>query len=213
MFLPLVLLIYGYANFRGQKPSAFFKDIYSKLYNYIPALLMGISYMLLNYFRFKNPFEFGHNYLPEFVNSEKGQFSTDYIMGNLRQMFALPKMGEDGKLFVDPFGNFSLLLASLIIPVTFTVWILVSVKVKEVRIIGIVTFVLAAGYIVFMSAHKTIGGFQFGCRYSIEIIPWIYLLLCKCLEKKPNLSKYMIPLALLNLIINVLGTVIVYNGY
>ena len=44
----------------------------------VPALL-AISYMALNDARFGNPFEFGHNYLPEFQRAEKGQFSLEYL--------------------------------------------------------------------------------------------------------------------------------------
>ena len=47
--------------------------------------------MALNAARFGNPMEFGHNYLPEFVRAEKGQFSLSYAMGHLKQLLRLPK--------------------------------------------------------------------------------------------------------------------------
>ena len=40
----------------------------------IPAMIIAIMYMYYNYIRFGNIFEFGHNYLPEFLEAEYKEF-------------------------------------------------------------------------------------------------------------------------------------------
>jgi hypothetical protein len=41
-----------------------------------------------NIVRFDNLFEFGHNYLPEFLNTP--QFSLEYVPGNFLEILKLP---------------------------------------------------------------------------------------------------------------------------
>ena len=45
--------------------------------------VIALSYMILNFARFGNITEFGHNYLPEFTRSELGQFNIGYMAENL----------------------------------------------------------------------------------------------------------------------------------
>ena len=71
-----------------------------RIHRFIPALLLGISYMVLNALRFDNPFEFGHNYLPEFLEAENGQFSITYLKDNLPRLFELPAFDPDTKKLV-----------------------------------------------------------------------------------------------------------------
>ena len=53
----------------------------------IGPVAIAVSYMLLNYFRFGNILEFGHNYLPEFMEqSEHGQFSVHYMVNNFKNI-------------------------------------------------------------------------------------------------------------------------------
>ena len=49
--------------------------------------------MGLNYARFDNPFQFGHDYLPEFaVEKENGQFSPAYLAENWAKLWRLPAL-------------------------------------------------------------------------------------------------------------------------
>lgn len=53
--------------------------------------VIALSYMILNFARFGNITEFGHNYLPEFTRSELGQFNIGYMAENLKNMFSVPQ--------------------------------------------------------------------------------------------------------------------------
>ncbi len=50
--------------------------------------------MALNYARFGNITEFGHNYLPEFTRTTTGQFNLSYLKENLMHYLRLPATGE-----------------------------------------------------------------------------------------------------------------------
>ena len=52
--------------------------------------------MALNYARFGNITEFGHNYLPEFTRTTTGQFNLSYLKENLMHYLRLPAAGENG---------------------------------------------------------------------------------------------------------------------
>lgn len=52
----------------------------------LPAVVMAACMMAYNFARFGSVTEFGHNYLPEFVRAENGQFSLTYLVPNLLQL-------------------------------------------------------------------------------------------------------------------------------
>ena len=75
-----------------------------KGYRLIPACMIIGFYLMLNAARFDNPFEFGHNHLPEFVRSTEGQFSLNYATKNFNQLFRLTQTGgEHGMLIYDTY--------------------------------------------------------------------------------------------------------------
>lgn len=136
----------------------------------LPALI-AVAYCAYNYVRFGNLFEFGHNYLPEFTNSEKGQFSFSYVMQNLRNVLRLPNFSEK-----PPFptaGGFAFWMTNLLY-VPFTLgWTLTLVKRKWDT--AMTLFVLtAAAHFLLLLLHKSFGGVQFGTRYLCDLLPGLF---------------------------------------
>ena len=81
-----------------------------------PGILVGLCiaacYAAYNYARFGNPFEFGHNYLPEFTRAQSGQFSISHVAGNIRTfVFGLPFSLQNGQWTLNRFG-FSMFLCN-----------------------------------------------------------------------------------------------------
>ena len=64
-----------YLLYQAYKPDTLTNMIKKHILSVIPACGIAVSYMILNYMRFGSIFEFGHNYLPEFMRVETGQFS------------------------------------------------------------------------------------------------------------------------------------------
>lgn len=212
LFLPLLLLIL-YQNERRKEPQKkWYWLILDRAYWGLPALLVAGSYLGLNYARFGNVTEFGHNYLPEFVYEHK-QFSTEYLVKNFAMLTHLPEFDDAGKLIVDHFGNLNFLWVNPPILVACVLLIVALIyREKDALTVGMLTVILSAAYLVVTMMHATMGGWHFGNRYSNDILPWMYLPLVMVLAKHPHLVKYQVPFAIWGLLFNVVGTIMVYNG-
>ncbi len=212
-FLPVVLLIL-YIVEKKKSPELSGKKIVSnKIYWGIPASCVALTYMVLNYLRFGSIIEFGHNYLPEFIRAEHGQFSVKYMSENLKSLLHFFQFDESGKIVIDHFGNLSFMLASPCV-IFAILTLLACILKKEYRIVifqsGIIACAIA--YLAVTIMHKTMGGWHFGNRYANDILPWIYLATVLGLSRVEKLGKYQIPIAVFGLCLNAIGNVVVYNG-
>lgn len=212
-FLPVVLLIL-YIVEKKKSPELSGKKIVSnKIYWGIPAGCVALTYMVLNYLRFGSIIEFGHNYLPEFIRAEHGQFSVKYMSENLKSLLHFFQFDESGKIVIDHFGNLSFMLVSPCV-IFAILTLLACILKKEYRIVifqsGIIACAIA--YLAVTIMHKTMGGWHFGNRYANDILPWIYLATVLGLSRVEKLGKYQIPIAVFGLCLNAIGNVVVYNG-
>lgn len=214
VFLP-VLLYWIYRAQKEREPElSVGKMIRQNIWCVVPAAVIGFSYMVLNYARFGNIMEFGHNYLPEFVRSEKGQFSVSYIADNLRTLFALPEFAEDGKMVINTMGNLSVMIVSPIVAIVILLMIITLLKKeKKEAVSAILVLVFSCVYMLIVVMHKTMGGWHFGNRYSNDILPWIYAATLIMFRKHPEWMKYQIPCFIFSFCLNVTGTIAVYNGW
>lgn len=157
--------------------------ILHKSYRLIPAILLAVSYMLLNYLRFANPLEFGHNYLPEFTRSDHGQFSLQYLKANLYSLVRLPQFDpETWKLTFPRFDgmNIFIVFPIIIVYVIYLFYTLVKKMSRQEKLLHnpllfILPFLLL--HILCLCLHKTMGGAHFGHRYIVDLTPAIYLAL------------------------------------
>ncbi len=212
-FLPVVLLIL-YIVEKKKSPELSGKKIVSnKIYWGIPAGCVALTYMVLNYLRFGSIIEFGHNYLPEFIRAEHGQFSVKYMSENLKSLLHFFQFDESGKIVIDHFGNLSFMLVSPCV-IFAILTLLACILKKEYRIVifqsGIIACAIA--YLAVTIMHKTMGGWHFGNRYANDILPWIYLATVLGLSRVEKLGKYQIPIAVFGLCLNAIGNVVVCNG-
>lgn len=214
IFVP-VLLIILYKNERRIRPECSRLHIVISRWKWaIPAFVIAISYMILNYARFGNIMEFGHNYLPEFVRAEYGQFHVHYMKDNLRNLFHMPEILEDGRMILSNMGYTSMLIVSPIY-IIFFIYIFYMLIKKEYKrcleMIGIL--VLSVIYMLIIVMHKTMGGWHFGNRYSNDILPWVFLGTTIASGKYGGLVKWQIPALIWGICLNVVGSVAVYNGW
>lgn len=154
----------------------------------LPGLIAGLCvaavYGWYNYIRFGNPFEFGHNYLPEFMRAEHGQLSPAYLWENLKiLLFRLPFSLVDGELHFNAFG-FSMFLSCPVF-ICNLVWVIQDVIRGRFRREKAVIVLMGTLNVVLLCMHRTLGGYQFGARYTIELLP---LALCYLLLS-PNRKK------------------------
>lgn len=141
----------------------------------LPGIACGLAiacvYAWYNYIRFGNPLEFGHNYLPEFTRVETGQFSLAYLGKNIRKfLFGWPLLWENGQLVIEKFG-FSMFLCNPVL-LCLPVWFAADLLRKALDRNRIAVFLLCAVHLFCLLLHKSFGGFQFGARYTLELIPY-----------------------------------------
>lgn len=149
------------------------------------GLLVAAAYGAYNYVRFGNPFEFGHNYLPEFMRSEHGQLSVHYLGKNLVDfLFGPPVRLGDAGPELQKFG-FSMFLSSPIF-ICNLVWLAEDLVKRRMNWEKALLVALGALNVVLLCMHRTLGGFQFGMRYAMELAPFclIYLLLSEQREMR-----------------------------
>ncbi|MBE5039181.1 hypothetical protein [Ructibacterium gallinarum] len=205
VYLPLVLyLLFVTCRQNG----GFFSCLRRFWWYLLPPLLVGGFLMLLNYLRFDNVFEFGHNYLPEFSEeSPNGQFYLGYIPQNLKQMFRLPQL-ENGRLVFPIFNGAALWLFSpIFLPwLVFGIWAAVKHPKQKITWLCLLLPVL---HLLLLCAHKTLGGWQFGNRYTVDLLPCIFFAVVywqKNRDPKPD-SWYLFPLLFWGMGMNLVGTI------
>lgn len=200
IYLPLLLILLIDSDSKAD-----FKKI--ACWFIIPAIT-AVLYMGYNYLRFDSVFEFGHNYLPEFLEAKDGQFNLSYIPGNLVSLLRLPKVGENGALIFPQFEGMSVFLCFPIIIIS----LLYSFQsLKNPKIIA--GLCLAALQILMITSHKTMGGYHFGNRYFIDVMPFFFYIFTM---SEPNIRyKFCfltVPLFMLGAGLNIVGVISILSN-
>lgn len=149
----------------------------------IPAALLAGSFLLLNFMRFGNPLEFGHNYLPEFMEAEHGQFSLTYLGENIKSLFRLPEWDPEAERLVFP--QFNGVNIFLVFPLfILCLWAAAEKALRLSRGGGnalkkgmrndLMAFSLIVLHIFLLCCHRTMGGAHFGHRYIADVTPMAF---------------------------------------
>ncbi len=136
--------------------------------------LVALALGWYNWMRFGSPLEFGHNYLPEFMRAENGQFSLAYLWPNLKNLLRPVTLTETLDLSFPVFNGFLPLLADPIL----LLWCAAMVRAAKKGSLSWRDGVLAACWlasVVFLCLHRTLGGWQFGARYLVDTLPFVLL--------------------------------------
>ena len=147
------------------------------------GLLVAFGIGAYNFARFGNPLEFGHNYLPEFSFQGGIQFSISHVGNHLKTfLWGTPVSWENGAAQIPKFG-YSMLLAcpTLLLMLIQGVIDLIKKQASAEKAVVVFTCLLHAFFLMF---HRTMGGFQLGARYAVDLIPYTFLFLLLTPEKK-----------------------------
>ena len=146
---------------------------------------------VFNYVRFGDPLEFGHSYLPEFSTQGGTQFSLSHIGGNISSfILRLPFRFEDGSVVMEKFG-FSAFIACPALTLT-VIWIvrdLVKKTFSAEKAVIAAVFVL---HFMLLLMHRTFGGFQYGARYCVDLMPYAFFYRL-CDLRKPSRTEFILP--------------------
>lgn len=209
LYLPALLYLIYNAH-KAVNPEDKIIDIIKKRYlALVPMAIIALSYMILNFARFGHITEFGHNYLPEFTNSELGQFNLSYIKENIGSVFRLPSVNSSGVWEYPQFNGMCIFLISPIV-ISYIVYTVKSFALKQETDKKLIFIIIAIVIleILCITSHKTMGGSHFGNRYMNDILPAI--LLGTALLKPSSENKYFkfnYILFLIGITLNIVGTV------
>ncbi|MBC5581233.1 hypothetical protein H8S23_06905 [Anaerofilum sp. BX8] len=208
LYLPLALLLFRLQDRREGRAAGW--TLKSALAGLAAAALVAAGLMALNVLRFGDPFEFGHAYLPEFQRSERGQFSLSYLPGNLLALLRPVTLTADLALDFPRFDGFLFFLSN---PV-FLAWSARLVRgwreKEDGRIAGLLTggaFLLG---LLLLCAHRTTGGWQFGARYTVDLLPAALLYFCAVPQAPPR--RWERACCLLGVLFNAFGAVYMLIG-
>lgn len=206
-YIPLILML------GTEKASV--KTWMRKGYRLIPACMIIGFYLMLNAARFDNPFEFGHTHLPEFVRSTEGQFSLNYATKNFNQLFRLPQTGgEHGMLIYDTYDCMAFWLIDPIIVSFMVTWLYaLTRKRKACGLNLIIVPATTCVHLMIVCCHKTMGGYQFGNRYIVDMLPYVFYGLITYKQGVGKAEWLNNPLFALGFSINLIGTVSTYNHW
>jgi lipid-A-disaccharide synthase-like uncharacterized protein len=203
LYFPIYLYILS-ENLKRRNEIKTVKDLLKFLPYAVPPLIIFCVYGWYNWIRFGNPLEFGHSYLPEFMRAEYGQFSFNYISNNLSNIFRLPSLiPGTTRLTVPRHDGFLFLLANPIF-IPFLVRLFKSVINRKITFYDLVIPVLMVMHIVLFLCHRTLGGWQFGIRYFVDFLPYIFFYIY---QKQTKFYPYEVALLAFGVILNIYGTV------
>ncbi len=212
-FSAIYMVMFFIYYIRRDKDKKIFKRIIDNIKPVIPAIIVAIIYMAYNYIRFDNPLEFGHNYLPEFINAKYGQFSIHYLLPNLKiLLFNQIHVWKDLKLGYDIPFNF--IIANPVIILYTYRSIKNIIKTKTINILRAMIFISIFINIIAICMHRTLGAWQFGARYTCDILPFIFLAIInyKGNKNKPiKLDKFEISCIIFGIMLNIFGVIIMYK--
>lgn len=211
IYLPILL----YLLYRSEKERFPDRNVWQILrinwYICIAPCVIALIYMVLNYARFGSITEFGHNYLPEFQQAPLGQFHLSYIKENFPLLWKLPRAEEHIVQFPKFNGTAFYLVSPIFI--SYAVYFIYAAVKKRLSWKDAVIPCLILIQFLFITAHKTMGGYHFGNRYTNYALPMLFIALLFLMPEKDKLEKYQYPLCILGLAINIAGTIAVYNNW
>lgn len=184
-FLVLLLLIL-HDYMKNNPDSPLWRVILKNLKYLIAPAAVFTAFLAYNYARFGDPLEFGHNHLPEFTPEGSEQFGLKYVGNNFYNLFLRPfSFNENGTLTFPLFDGFLFFIANPI----FIVWFVYFMKDIVQKKMSFAAIVVTIGFwmnMLFILMHKTLGGWQFGARYTVDLIPYVFLYFLLRGMRSPN---------------------------
>ncbi len=182
-----------------------------KMKRLVPGILIGVCVAALygwyNVIRFDDPFEFGHSFLPEFSSQGGRQFALWHISRNVPVfIFGLPFKELPGSLTMT-YSGFSLFIANPIL-LLLLIWGLRDIVQKKMNALMALTLCLCLLHLLLLLSHRTFGGFQYGARYAVDIIPYAAIYMVQS-DREVGFTKGFIFIMTLGLVLAIWGSLVI----
>ena len=150
-------------------------------------IALGSMTLLYNYERFDSVFDFGYAKIPGVLNEpwyQHGIFSIFYMPRQAYEMLFKPWNIRDWFPYLIPNG-FS---GSIIFSSPFLLFVFRSGY--RDRILKFCAYAAIAALTLVLWIHGNSGGWQFGYRYAMVLLPWIFIILLENSPKKITAIEY-----------------------
>lgn len=204
LYIPAFVLCFAWQD---REQGGFFRALGRLWKCCLPVLAVAAVLMWYNWARFDDPLEFGHNWLPEFTEAANGQFHGSYLWNNLKNIFFGPVKLERGQLSFTVFNGFMFYVANPMFLVLFY-YQLKSLWSRRSSFEGIALTAAMALELLCLCVHKTFGGWQFGARYTCDLLPFAFLYIGLKSPKKPGAAA--VALGAAAVAFNLYGTMYMY---
>ena len=180
-FYALLFLLWGLALLTGDPAKRRLPELACAT---LPAAVLAAAMMAYNAARFGNVLEFGHNYLPEFSQATYGQFSTHYLVPNLLQLLRPVTLDSNLQLHFPLFNGFLPFVANPLLLLAVLCGLrallhrdpaLQQSHALPLPASGLTVFLSCLLVVALLCLHKTLGGWQFGARYTVDLFPFVLL--------------------------------------
>jgi hypothetical protein len=199
-YLVMALFYFFYAYKRFPK----FSTILFMVAGILPP---GLFYAIYNIIRFDSPFEFGHKYLEWYQTTKRGVINFDFFPRNLFYALINPPEWDKAKhLIVFNGMGTGLWFSSPVILLGFVYFFKSKLPTTE----KIVSAITLAGVWGALLLHDTNGWFQFGYRFSVDLIPLALFLFGRTFKKD---HWYLVLISTLSVIANIYGSIWFYIFY
>jgi len=200
IYTPL-FIYYGYKRF---------PDFRTIIFILIGGSFPCIFYGIYNFFRFDSFFEFGHKYLSWSKTLQHGVFSFAYFPNNIFHAFIQPPIWDNLKNILSFHGaGTGLWFSSPIILLGFVFFFKYFFsKEKDITLPEIIFTggtILVIWFLLLL--HESNGWFQFGYRFSVDLIPILLFLFGRTFRK---VHGFIIPISQFSIIVNIYGALWFY---
>ena len=179
-YVPFLLyLLFGKVQ-KVQKKS-FLQTLWAMVPYVLIPLCIAFAYGAYNMARFHQPFEFGHNYLPEFTRSNEPFFSFSRLGTNIGYILRPPYL-YDGLLSFPVVCGFAVYFTNPFFVFAFGRFAVQCVQ-KKANVLSAALFVSIVLQSILLLLHHTNGGWQYGTRYLCDAVPALVYLFLQ--TKKP----------------------------
>ncbi|MBQ7519555.1 MAG: hypothetical protein IJU12_04480 [Clostridia bacterium] len=146
----------------------------------LPGVLLGLlvacAYGWYNWARFGNPLEFGHNYLPEFSWQGGVQFSLAHVGQNIKTFVLGLPFGKGSEGWELTQFGFCFLIANPVF-ILLLCWMIADILRRRITLCKLLTALCFFVHLFLLLLHRTFGGYQFGARYTCDLLPYAALYL------------------------------------
>lgn len=143
--------------------------------------VLGIATLVYNYIRFHSFTDFGYSRIPGVLNEpwyKHGIFSYQYIPGQIWEMLLRPWETRSSFPYLVPNGfSSSILWSSPFLLFAFRR----GARDNALKICGWIAILVMA---VILWMHGNSGGWQFGYRYAMVLLPWLFVIMLESSPKK-----------------------------